>query len=323
MAETVKNAVITSFLSKTTDRFHTYNKEIGIEDRLAKVRDIPGMTGVECVYPYEVGKAADFSAMLSKYKLDVAAVNVNVKGEPEFRDGGLTSIDSQVRAKAVRFIKEAKDFAKAIGANKVTCCPLGDGYEFNFQCNYGQMWKYLVETFGEAADYLPEIPLFVEYKPSETRARCFVANSAKALVLLNDIGSKNMGITLDFGHSMYGNENPAESLSMLAESQYPYYVHINDNDARWDWDFMAGTRHYLDYVEFLFYLQEYNYQDYLTSDTSPTRWDVIGTFELNTRITNKIWNRLLEIDRNKLRKLVSSRDFLETWKFIETDILRV
>ena len=61
---------------------------------------------------------------MKKHKLKVAAVNVNVKAEPEFRNGGLTSLDKKIRNKAVRFIKEAKDFAEAVGADKVTCCPL-------------------------------------------------------------------------------------------------------------------------------------------------------------------------------------------------------
>jgi xylose isomerase len=106
-------------------------------------------------------------------------------------------------------------------------------------------------------------------------------------------------------------------------SNCPYYVHINDNDARWDWDYPAGTKHYLDYVEFLYYLQEFGYDDYLTSDTSPTRWDISGTFVANARITQKIWSRLLDIDRRRLASLISSRDFLETWKFLEDNVFRL
>ena len=76
-----------------------------------------------------------------------------------------------------------------------------------------------------------------------------------------------MGITLDFGHSLYGNEHPAEALALLAESPYRFYVHINDNDGRWDWDYFCGTKHFLEYVEFLYYLRKYGYSDYITSDT--------------------------------------------------------
>jgi xylose isomerase len=73
-------------------------------------------------------------------------------------------------------------------------------------------------------------------------------------------------------------------------------------------------------VEFLYYLKKYRYSDYLTSDTSPTRWDIKGTFEANSRITNKIWQRLDGIDGGKIAGLMAKGDYLETWKFIERRI---
>lgn len=316
----LKMAIITGFLSQTKDRFHDYNQALDLDEKFELLSRIDGYDGVEIVYPYEVNDAAETKAALTKHNLNVAAVNVNVKAEPEFRNGGLTSTDPAIRAKAVQFIKDSKDFASQTGADKVTCCPLGDGYEFSFQYDYADAWKHLVQTIGEAADYRPEIPLFIEYKPSETRGRCFVDTAAKALCLLNDIKNSNMGVTLDFGHSMYGNENPAEAVAHLAESPYKYYVHINDNDGRWDWDYFCGTKHFLDYVEFLYYLKRYDYSDYFTSDTSPTRWDIQGTFEANSRLTNKIWTLLDEIDLKGLETLIQNGDYLETWKFIERNI---
>jgi xylose isomerase len=319
--DTPKHALITAFLSKTKDRFHEYNEDKTLEERLQMVASFEGFDGVEVIYPYEVNDVEQLKTLLAKYKLNVAAINVNVKAEPEFRDGGLTSVDKDVRAKAVRFIKESKVFAKAVGANKVTCCPLGDGYEFNFHCNYAQSWKYLIEGFGEAGSYLPEIPLFIEYKPAETRGRCYLDTAYKTLCLLNDIGINEMGVTIDFGHSvMFDNECPAEAVSLLAESKYPYYVHINDNNGQWDWDYMTCTKHFLDYVEFLYYLQEYEYNDYFTSDTSPTRWDIKGVFEINSRMTNKLWKLLGELDHQEFNKLIISRDYIKTWQFIEKEI---
>jgi len=317
----VKQAAISSFLSKTKDRFHEYNEYKTLEERFKIVSEIEGMDGMELVFPYEVNNSDELKILTYKYKINIAAINVNVKAEPEFKNGGLTSNKKEIRAKAVRFIKDAKNFAKKVGANKVTCCPLGDGYEFNFNCNYAQSWKYLIDTFAESANYLPEIPLFIEYKPAETRGRCFINTAAKTLCLLNEIGNKQMGVTIDFGHSvMFGNENPAEALTLIAESPFRYYIHINDNNGQWDWDYFVGTKHFLDYVEFLYYLQEYNYNDYITSDTSPTRWDIKGTFEANARITNKLCKLLSNLNRKEFNKLISGEDYLKTWKFIEKNI---
>jgi len=319
----LKMAVITGFLSRTKDRFHEYNEERDLEERFRLIAEMEGIDGVELVYPYELAgvNAEELKTLLNRYSLKIAAVNANIKAEPEFRSGGITSNTKEVRRKAIKLIKEAKDFAKAANADKVTCCPLGDGYEFSFQYDYAKSWKFIVESFEEAGSYLPEIPLYIEYKPSETRGKCFVDTAAKTLCLLNDIGLEQMGVTIDFGHSLYGNENPPEVVTLIAESRFPFYIHINDNDARWDWDYFVGSKHLLIYIEFLYYLQEYSYCGYLTSDTSPTRWDIKGTFETNARLTNKLWNLLSEIDRRQLKSLILGDDYLKTWKFIEKEIL--
>ena len=317
----LKLAIITAFLSETRDRFHTYNTPLTVEEKFAMMTRIDGYSGVEIIYPYEVMDVEETRAALARNNLQVAAVNVNVKAEPEFRSGGLTSLDAGIRAKAVQIIKDSKDFAAAIGADKVTCCPLGDGYEFSFQYDYAVAWRNLVETFSEAGSYRSEIPLYIEYKPSETRGRCFLDTAAKTLCLLNDMKVPEMGVTLDFGHSMYGDENPAEAVALLEASPFKYYVHINDNNGKWDWDYFCGTRNYIDYVEFLYYLKKYGYNDFFTSDTSPTRWDIRGTFEANSRMTQKIWDLFDRIDTPELERRMAAGDYLETWKFIEQNIL--
>ena len=322
MEKQIKSAVISSFLGKTKDRFHEYNQEKNLEEKFQMISEMEGINGAEVVFPYEVcDDPQDLKKLSQKYQVEIAAVNVNVKAEPEFKNGGLTSSEKKVRDKAIRFIKEAKDYAQAVGADKVTCCPLGDGYEFSFQCDYSKSWNYIVESFQKAGSYKTEIPLFVEYKPSETRGNCFIDTSSKALYLLTEIGIDEMGITLDFGHSIYGNETPAEAVSLLENSPYPYYIHINDNDGKWDWDYFVGTKNLLSYIEFLYYLQKYDYNDYITSDTSPTRWDIKRTFETNARLTNKIWKILKNLDDQKFAELINGDDYLTTWEFIENNLL--
>ncbi|MFW6308784.1 MAG: sugar phosphate isomerase/epimerase family protein [bacterium] len=316
MKKKMKNAVITSFLGKTKDRFHEYNEGKTLEEKFEMISEMNYIDGVEVVFPYEVNDPVKLKQLKEKYKVNIAAINVNVKAEPEFLNGGLTSSKKEVREKAVQFIKDAKYFAREVNADKVTCCPLGDGYEFAFQADYTKTWEYLVETFKEAGSYLKEIPLFIEYKPSETRGRCFVDTASKTLCLLNKINVKGMGVTVDFGHSIYGDENPAEVVALLAENNTPYYIHINDNNGKWDWDYFVGSKHILSYIEFIYYLKRYDYSDYLTSDTSPTRWDIKRTFENNGELTNRIYNKLEEIDIGKLKKQMRRDEYLDTWEFI-------
>jgi len=319
----IKYAVISSFLSKTKDRFHEYNEALDLESKFKMASEIPNMDAMECVYPYEVSDPAQVKQLMKKYHLAISAVNVNVKAEPEFRNGGLTSPVKAVRDKAVRFIKEAKDFAVAIGADKVTCCPLGDGWEFNFQTDYSKNWGYLKETFSEAAAYRPEITLYIEYKPSETRGTCFVNNAAKTILLIKEIGLPSLGVTLDFGHSVYGGLNPAEELSLIHDVGLPYYVHINDNDAKWDWDYFAGSKHIIAYAEFLYYLRKYGYDGYLTSDTSPTRWDIKGIFEINNRLTARLLARIDSMNNEGFENVLATGDYIAIWKFVEEKLFRL
>ncbi len=313
----VKLSLITSFLGQTKDRFHVYNEPLSLEEKFQYMNKIENFDGVELIHPYEVPKADELKALLKKYNLKMAAVNVNVKGEKEFVSGGITSAKPEVRAKALQFLKNSKDYAAEVGADKVTCCPLGDGFEFAFQYDYKKTWKYMVDIFGEAASYKPEIPLFIEYKPSETRAQCFLDNAAKTLVLINQAKTKSLGVTIDFGHSIYGGENPAEAVQLVADNGTPMYIHINDNNGKWDWDFFCGAKNFIEYVEFLYYLKRNNYNDYLTSDTSPTRWDIIKTFEANGRLTNRIWDFLENTGEAEINKILMMDDYLEAWKKIE------
>jgi len=316
-----KHAVITSFLSRTKDRFHEYHEELSLEEKFRMISELKGIEAAEVVFPYEVNSVEELNQLKSRCSVDISAVNVNVKAEPEFRNGGLTSPVKSTRKRAVQFIKDAKDFAQQVIADKVTCCPLGDGYEFSFQSDYIESWKYLVETFGEAGAYKPEITLFIEYKPKETRGKCFLDTAAKTLCLIKETGLSSLGITLDLGHSIYANENPAEALSLIHHNGVPYYIHANDNDGTWDWDYMVGSKHFLLSVEFMYYLQKFRYDDYITADASPTRFELKSFFETNVRMTDKIWNLAKKIDANTLDKLINGGNFMETWKYIENEIL--
>lgn len=80
------------------------------------------------------------------------------------------------------------------------------------------------------------------------------------------MGAPNLGVNIDIGHSIVGGEPPAESLMLVAKGGLPFYVHINDNNGKWDWDLVAGSCNVWEYLEFLFYLKEFGYDGWITSD---------------------------------------------------------
>ncbi|MPY86771.1 MAG: TIM barrel protein [Luteitalea sp.] len=315
----MKHAIITSFLGLQRDRFCEYQEPRTLEQKFEMMRRIPGVTGAEVVHPYEVPEPDALLALLARYEIAVSAVNVNIKGEREFASGSLSSPDPAIRAKAIHFMTRAKDYAHAIGADKVTCCPLSDGYDYAFHTHYIRAWERMVDAVREVAAYRPDIPLFMEYKPSETRVHCLLDSAVKT-VLLCDAVEGNVGVTLDVGHSIYGGETPAEALAHIAMSGRPYYVHINDNNGKWDWDLMAGTRNLWTYVELLYYLKELDYDGWITSDTSPVRQDAVETFAFNVRITDRIWTWLDRVDRGFIREHLERHECLPIMKLLEHEL---
>jgi xylose isomerase len=313
----MKQSIICPFFGKLRDRFCEYGEDLNVTQRLERIAAIPGVSGAEIVYPQELREIEQVKETLGRLGLGVSAVNVNVKSDPEFVSGAVGSPDAAVRRKAVDYLKRGKEAAVALGAERVTCCPLSDGYDYPFQTHYGAAWQRMVETFGEAAVYLPEITLCLEYKPFETRVHGLLTSAAKTALLCKTIGTGNVGVTIDIGHSTFGGEAPADSLMLVAASGLPYYIHTNDNNGKWDWDLLAGACNIWEYAEFLFYLKELGYDGWITADVAPFRQDASEIFALNVRLTTRIWEWLDEVDRDEIRGHLRQNNFLAVRKMME------
>ncbi|MEO8411286.1 MAG: sugar phosphate isomerase/epimerase family protein [Propionivibrio sp.] len=319
----MKQGVIIGFLGKTQDRFCEYHSPRTTYEKLQMVQQIKGFDGVEMVFPNETSTPEEIAAMMRELGLNWAAINVNVKREAQFVAGSLSRPVKEIREQAVAMIKRAKDFAKAVGAPHVTCCPLSDGYDMLFQIDSKTAWKNMIETVGEAADYLPEIPLFLEPKYSEVRVHCQLDSTAKALLLLKEIGNPRTGITLDLGHSLQSQENPAQMLVTTLESGFDAYIHTNDNDTKADWDLVGGSRHFLNYVELLFWAREYGYDKYFTTDASPRIFKVIDFFERHAEVSLGIWSLVGRLDAKKYRRLMAEENYDELMRLVTREIYRL
>ena len=313
----MKQAIVFSAVGKQRDRFCEYGEDLTITQKLERIAGIPGVTGVELVYPRDLHALDDVKETLARLKLGAPAVNVNVKSDREFVAGGLTSPDPVVRRKAVDYIKRGKECALALGAERITCCPLADGYDYAFQSCYGAMWERMVDTIREAAQYLPQITLSLEYKPCESRVHNLLSSAAKTILLCQAAGGKNLGVTVDSGHSTLGGESAAESLMQVVSSGLPFYIHINDNNGRWDWDLMAGACNVWECLEFLFYVKEAGYDDWITCDAVAFRQDPVELYTLNAHFTAQLWRWLDGVDRKEIREHLRRNDFLWVRKMME------
>lgn len=305
----MKQAVICVFFGKLRDRFCEYGEDLTVVQKLERIARVPGVEGVEIVWPHELQNLAEVKETLARLKLTVSAVNVNIKSDPEFVRGALASPDAAVRRRAVDYIKAGKEAALALGADRVTCCPLSDGYDYAFQTHHTLAWQRMVEAVREAAAHLPKVTLFLEFKPWETRVQGLLTSSSKTILLCQAAGWST-GVTIDIGHSTFGGESPAHSLALVAAHGLPYYVHTNDNNGKWDWDLLAGACNVWEYLEFLFYLKELRYDGWITSDVAPFRQNPSEIFALNVRFTAQLWHWLDTIDRGEIRAALERNDYM-------------
>jgi xylose isomerase len=313
----MRHAVIMAFLGKLRDRFCEYQAPIPVEEKLERAAAIPGVQGVELIYPDECADLMGLKGALSRLGLAAAAVNVNLKGHPDFVRGALSSPDPAICRMSLEFIRGAKDCAFTLGCPRVTCAPLADGYDYPLQIDYRTSRTRIVDVLAEACEYRPEITLHLEHKPSDPRTRGLLDTAGRVVLLCRDIGSPAVGITFNVGHAFYGGATPADAFAQVLLARIPYYIHSGDGTDDWDWDLLAGSRHYWQWAEFLYYLKQDGYQGWVTSDAFPVRQDATELFAANIRVADGIWQWLDTVDSAAISQAVENQDLFPVLRLLE------
>jgi xylose isomerase len=320
----IRYSIILGFLGQLKDRFSYYHEPKGLAQKLELASQIEGVKGVEAVYPFDFQDMTfeTFQSLLSQNRLDISTVNVNLKAEAKFHLGALTAKDPAVRHEAVAYLKAGIDWAAALGNNLVTVCPLADGHDYPFEIDYRQAWRWLLDCLGEAAAHNPQVRISVEYKQSEPRARVIVPNASSVLLLCEQIGLDNIGVTVDTGHALYAGETPAQVISLAADAGRLFLVHINDNYRNWDWDLIPGSVNFWDWLETIFVLDQVGYQGWLVSDVFPARTDPVETLSASYRAITYAEALLDELGRQRLIDMIHQRESIKVFDELQKHLLR-
>jgi len=137
--------------------------------------------------------------------------------------------------------------------------------------------------------------------------RTFVPTARKALYLAKECGS-NVGVVIDFGHSLMAKEKPAESVVLLQMNNKLSNVHLNDAYGDWDDDLIAVSVHLQETLEFMYYLDLMKYDGWIGLDIFPFRMDGRKATELCIKNLQSLERVLDRIDREELKKAMFSLD---------------
>lgn len=250
-----------------------YKPFLSFDERIDRVKELNGNSGIEVNYPNDLneGNYKERFQMIKNIGLVVSVINVELVCEPKWKNGSFSSFDPKMRELAIDRTKKAMDIAKACGCDTLNLWLGLDGFDYVLEADYARSWENMIEGIRECAEYRHDVKIGIEYKLSEPNMKCYVNSAGKALALSMATGCPNVGVTLDFGHSINANENPAESAAMLLSQKRLFHVHINDNYGISDDDMPAGTVHWPQFVEFIYWLNRMEYKNWISVDIYPYR----------------------------------------------------
>jgi xylose isomerase len=278
--------------------------------------EVQNIGGLELCYPQDFGDFEALKALLEKYRLGVSAINFRSRRTGCWMRGSFSSQMARERAEAAADLKKAMDYAQKLGCNRITTCPLNEGHDYIFEMDYFKAYDFFEETIKEAAAYNPKVQICIEYKWNDPRTRCLLGNAGETLAFCEKVGLSNVGVTLDFGHSIQAGERPAQSVAMLHRANRLFYVHLNDNDKFWDWDMIPGAFNFWDFIEFFFYLKKIGYEDWFGYDVFPKEIDTVENFNVVTSTTLKLMEVTSRLDENKIAELLEKRNPAQSMSYL-------
>ena len=229
-----------------------------------------GLTDVDLNYPDHVSDdPAALGRRIGDLGLRVNGLAMRYYTNPGFKIGAFTNPKKSVRREAVDLTKRGIDAARAMGANLMTLWLGQDGFDYNFQLDYAQAWQWEIEGIRAVAEHDPECLISIEYKPDEPRAQALLRDAATTLLAIRDIGAPNLGVTVDFAHSLYAGEQPAYAAHLIHRHSRLLGVHLNDGYAKRDDGLMVGAVHMRSTLELLRQIRRDGYDGALYFDTFP------------------------------------------------------
>jgi xylose isomerase len=258
------------------DRYATdgYGEPVTLEQMIDRAGAVGDLSYVDLNYPFVDPHTSrdDVKNALKRNDLKVIGITPEIYTRT-FVKGAFTNPDPGVRRAAHELITDAAGVVRDFGASYVKLWPGQDGWDYPFQVDHHTLWKNSLDGVGALASDNPDVKFVIEYKPREPRVKMSFDSVARTLLGIEKIGLPNVGILLDFGHSLYGGESPADAAQLAIDYGRLFGIDVNDNLRGWDDDLVAGTVHPLELFEFFYVLRKNGWEGVWQLDQFPFRED--------------------------------------------------
>lgn len=319
-----KYAMILGNLGNTRDRFcNGYKQNPTSMEMLQQAVKIPFVTGIELVGTWDIDEdnAHMMKKQLGDLGLQCVSVIPDLFADPLWWKGSFTSPDAAIRRKAVDYTRKMCDIAIELNCPTMNIWPGQDGYDYLLCTDYAAQRAWMCEAITELAQAYPELLFALEYKPKEPRTHSTLARMADTLLLAQETGCKNVGVTIDTGHAYVAGEVVAESIILAKRAgNRLFHMHFNDNHGSWDDDMIVGSVHSICYLETLYWLDRSGYAGWLSMDQYPYREDGAGAISESILWLNR-FDELMQAHRDEIDQIIAEGDAVHTSQFLRKALL--
>ncbi|MFZ1995179.1 MAG: sugar phosphate isomerase/epimerase family protein [Solirubrobacteraceae bacterium] len=305
------------------DRYATdgYGPAVPLTDAIRSAATVEGLESLDLNWPFW-GDAtlAEVRAALDETGLTTLAITPEIYTQ-QFRAGAFTNPDPAIRRRALDLMARATEVAQELGASYMKIWPGQDGFDYPLQSDPRQLWELSVAGMREIAEPHPQMPFAIEYKPKEPRTHMLFSDAARTLLAIEDIGLDNVGVLLDFGHSLYAGESPAAAAELCLSRDRLIDIDLNDNFRSWDDDMAVGSVHFAETFEFLHTLRRAGWDKPWKLDQFPFREDPVAAATTSIRMIRGLLRLLDRIDTEAFEAARRRQDALAAQRLIHDLLL--
>lgn len=316
-------SVILGNLGNTCDRFcRGYKDNPGSTAMLAAAAKIPHVKGIELVGTWDIrpDNAADMRRAFDDAGMKCVSIIPDLFADRTYWKGSFSSNDPAVRQKALDYTRSMCDAADVMGCDLINIWPGQDGYDYLLTADYEKQRDWFCQAVATLATERPDIRFALEYKPKEPRTHSYLARMADTLLLAQETGCANVGVTIDTGHAFNAGEVVAESIVLAKRAgEKLFHTHFNDNYSAWDDDMIVGSVHTVCYIEMLYWLDRCGYAGWLSMDQYPYREDAAGAIGESVEWLVK-FDAILQSRRADIDNLLAASDPVATSRFLRSVI---
>ncbi len=316
-----KYSVILGNLGNTCDRFcSSYKTNPTSMEMLEQAAAIPYVKGIEFVGTWDIrpDNADEMKRALADLGLECVSIIPDLFANSAYWKGSYSSKDESIRRNAIDYTKQMCDIARNLDCKIINLWPGQDGYDYLLTADYEKEREWECSAVRELATEYPDLTFALEYKPKEPRTHSYMARMSDTLLLAQETGCPNVGVTIDTGHAFVGGEVVAESIVLAKRAgNRLVHMHFNDNYTTWDDDMMVGSVHSIEYIEMLYWLDKCGYTGWLSMDQYPYREDAKGAIGESIEWLVK-FDAIQTENKEKIDQLISSGDPVATSRFLRS-----